>query len=56
MVVVMARDENRERDQNKRGYQAASPPTILFQELLFKTIEPRLEPFFDCFFLISGAT
>ena len=55
MVMVMAGREDRECDQNQRGNQAASPPTILFQYLLLKTVETRFEAFLTCFALISTA-
>jgi hypothetical protein len=52
----MAGREDRECDQNQRGNQAASPPTILFQYLLLKTVETRFEALLRCFLLISGAS
>jgi len=54
--MVMAGCEDRECDQNQRGNQAASPPTILFQCLLLKTVETRFEALLRCFLLISGAS
>jgi hypothetical protein len=56
MVMVMAGREDRECDQNQRGNQAASPPTILFQYLLLNTVETRFEALLRCFLLISGAS
>jgi hypothetical protein len=54
--MVMAGHEDRQRDQNERGNQAASPPAILFQYLLLKTVETRFEALLDCFLLISSAS
>ena len=54
--MVVPTHKNRERQQNKRGNQAASPPTILFQYLLLKTVETRFEALLRCFLLISGAS
>jgi len=54
--MVMAGCEDRECDQNQRGNQAASPPTILFQCLLLKTVETRFEALLRCFLLISSAS
>ena len=54
--MVMAGREDRECDQNQRGNQAASPPTILFQYLLLNTVETRFEALLRCFLLISGAS
>jgi hypothetical protein len=50
----MAAYEDRKRDQNKCGDQAASPPSILFQYLLLKTVETRFQALLGCFLLISG--
>jgi hypothetical protein len=50
----MAAYEDRKRDQNKCSDQAASPPSILFQYLLLKTVETRFQAFLRCFLLISG--
>ncbi len=48
--------ENRERQQNQRGNQAATPPSILFQDLLLKTVQTRLETLLGSFPLISTAS
>ena len=56
MAMVMAGCEDREGDQNQRGNQAASPPTILFQYLLLNSVETRFEALLRCFLLISGAS
>jgi len=55
-MMVMAGCEDREGDQNQRGNQAASPPTILFQYLLLNSIETRFEALLLCFLLIFGAS
>jgi len=54
--MVMAGQEDRQRDQNERGNQAASPPAILFQDLLLKMIESRFEALLNCFLLISSSS
>jgi len=41
-MTVMA-NQHRERQQHDRCYQAAAPPTILFQDLLLEAIEARFE-------------
>jgi hypothetical protein len=43
--MVMPGHENRERQQNKRGNQAAPPPSILSQYLLLETAQTRFEAF-----------
>jgi hypothetical protein len=54
--MVMPAHENRERQQNKRGNQAAAPPSILSQYVLFETGETRVEALLGCFPLISAAS
>jgi len=48
--------ENRERQQNQRGNQAAAPPSILFQYLLLETVQTRFEALLGGFPLISTAS
>jgi hypothetical protein len=54
--MVMPGHENRERQQNKRGNQAASPPTIFFQYLQLETVKTRFKAVLGCFPLISSAS
>jgi len=54
--MVMPGHENRERQQNKRGNQAASPPTIFFQYLQLETVKTRFKALLGCFPLISSAS
>jgi len=50
----MAIYEDRQRDQNQRGNQAAPPPSILSQYLLLETAQTRFEALLGC--LISTAS
>jgi hypothetical protein len=52
--TVMAIYEDRQRDQNQRGNQAAPPPSILSQYLLLETAQTRFEALLGC--LISTAS
>jgi hypothetical protein len=54
--MVMPGHENRERQQNKRGNQAASPPTIFFQYLQLETVKTRFKALLGCFPLISSTS
>jgi hypothetical protein len=54
--MVMAGREDRECDQNQRGNQAASPPTIFFQYLQLETVKTRFKALLGCFPLISSAS
>jgi hypothetical protein len=54
--MVMAGYENRERDEDQRGDQTASPPSILLQDLLFETVQAPFETLFHRFSLIYGVT
>jgi hypothetical protein len=40
--MVMAGYENRECDEDQRGDQTTSPPSILLQNLLLKTVQAPL--------------
>jgi hypothetical protein len=54
--MVMPGHENRERQQNKRGNQAATPPTILSQDLKLETVKTGFEALLGRFPLISTAS
>jgi hypothetical protein len=54
--MVVPTHKNRERQQNKRGNQAAAPPTILFQYLQLETVKTRFKALLGCFSLISSAS
>jgi hypothetical protein len=51
----MAGCQDCERYQYERGNQAASPPTILSQCLLLKSMEARFEPLLRGLSLVSSA-
>jgi len=54
--MVVPTHKNRERQQNKRGNQAASPPTTFFQYLQLETVKTRFKALLGCFPLISSAS
>jgi len=54
-MTVMA-NQHRERQQHDRCYQAAAPPTILFQDFLLEAIEARFEARALAFPLITRDT
>jgi hypothetical protein len=54
--MMMAGYQNRECDEDQRGDQTASPPSILLQNLLFETIQAPFEALFGRFSLIYGVT
>jgi len=41
---MMARDQNRQRQQHQRSDQAASPPSILAQDFDFDPVQAPFEP------------
>ena len=52
-AMVMAGDENRDRDENQGGEQTAPPPAVLPSQLLFEPIETPADVVFP--FTSSGA-
>jgi hypothetical protein len=55
-VVVMPGYEDRDCYEDKRGNQAAAPPTILFQYLFLETVEAPFKALFWSLRLTSSAT
>ena len=55
-MMVMTGYENGKRDEDQRGDQTAPPPSILLQDLLFKTVQAPFETLFRRFPLIYGVT
>ncbi len=52
--MVVPTHKNRERQQNKRGNQAASPPTIFFQYLQLETVKTRFKALLGSWFFRHG--